>query len=253
MSVLLCQVAQIRAIVHDVTTTPLAAVLGANCRRIRKAAGLKQDELARAARQVGLKWTASKVRDFEAGRSAPTFATVIALTAALNSVITRTRLTAQPTQEGSEIAVQLDPVRLADLVSFDGDVTVTEDFAPAGDQLADLCSGGTWEQSSYALGRGYALGRAWDSAADRFAESGIDWTESVIDWHKVLGLAEERVAAGLGIGTEELCAQSLRLWNTTFTAQRDRLAGPDANAQRKGQVTRRLKAELEKALADGND
>jgi transcriptional regulator with XRE-family HTH domain len=221
---LLCQVAQIRAIVCVVTTTPIAAVLGANCRRIRTDAEVTQDELARAARQFGLKWTASKVRDFEAGRSGPTFATVLALAAALDNVTNG------------------EPVRLADLVSFDGGVTITEDFEPDGQALADYCSGGTWEHCA---------------AADRFLQlstgNTIDWRQSVIDWPKVLGLTEERVAAGLGISTDQLCDVSLRLWNTTFSAERDRIAGPDANAQRKGQVTRQLKAQLEKALTDGDD
>jgi hypothetical protein len=176
---------------------------------------------------------------------------VLALTTALNSVITRTRVTAQTTQHGNEIAVQLDdPVRLADLVSFDGDVTITEDFEPTGERLADFCSGGTWAPCNL------TLGPTGDSAMDRLwsqsAESGIDRIESVFDWPKVLGLTEERVAAGLGISTERLCAESLLLWNTTFSAERDRIAGPDANPQRKGQVTRRLKAELEKAIADGD-
>jgi transcriptional regulator with XRE-family HTH domain len=200
-----CQGVQIRAIVRIVTTTPIAAVLGANCRRIRTSAGVTQDELARAARQFGLKWTGSKVRDFESGRSAPTFATVLAVTAALNGV-------------------KLG-VRLTDLVSFDGEVTVTEGFAPSGETLADFCGGGVWAESGLPL------------------PIGPDWR----------GLTDERVAAGLGISQAQLYAESLRLWNTTFSDQRDRIAGPDANAQRKGQVTRALKAELEKALSNGDD
>ena len=226
------------------TATTVAAVLGSNCRRIRKDAGVTQDELAKAARQVGLKWTASKVRDFESGRSAPTFATVLALTAALDNV-TKVKIEAATTSTGNEIVVSLNPayhpVRLADLVSIDGEVTVTEDFELTGERLADFCSGGTWEQC------GVADRFMWSST-----ENGIDWTESVIDWPKVLGLTEERVAAGLGISTKLLSAESLRLWNTTFSNERDRIAGPDANPQRKGQVTRQLKAELKKALTDGN-
>jgi transcriptional regulator with XRE-family HTH domain len=214
-----------------VTTTPIATVLGINCKRLRTEAGITQDELAKAARRVGLRWTPSKVRDFEAGRSAPTFATVLALAAALDSVIT-TRMTAQATQTGVEIAVHVVPVRLVDLVRFNGDVTITEDFWPTGDRLADFCSGGTWEHT----------------------ESVVDSVfESVFDWSQMLGLTEERLAAGLGISTDRLGAEALRLWNTTFSAQRDRLAGPDANPQRKGRITRQLKAELEKVLTDGDD
>jgi hypothetical protein len=53
----------------------------------------------------------------------------------------------------------------------------------------------------------------------------------------MLGLTEERVAAGLGISTETLCDTSLRLWKTTFSAERDRIA---------------LKAQLAEALTDGD-
>jgi len=206
----------------DVTTSPLAAVLGTHCRRIRKHAGITQDDLAKVARQFGLKWTASKVRDFESGRSAPTFATVLALTAALNCV-----------RPG---------VRLADLVSFDGEVTITGDFEPTGDQLAEFCGGGTWENCSAA-----------EAFLQLSAGSVIDWSKVPgLQVPKVWGLTEERVAAGLGISTDQLCEVSLRLWDNTFSAQRDRIAGPDASAQRKGRVTRQLKGELERALADGN-
>lgn len=202
------------------TTTPIAEVLGANCRRLRTEAGITQDELARAARQVGLKWTASKVRDFESGRSAPTFATVLALTAALDS-LTNAR------------------VRLTDLVRSDGEVTITEDFQPEGNRLIDFCGGGTWERCS-------AADRFWSSTA-------LGDIEPVFDWPKIVGLTEERVAAGLGISTEQLCDVSLRLWNTTFSAERDRIAGPDANPQRKGQVTRQLKAQLMEEITDGDN
>lgn len=191
---------------------------------------MTQDELAQTARQFGLKWTASKVRDFESGRSAPTFATVLALTAALNGAITRVRLSAHTTQQGHEIAIQFNPVRLADLVSFAGQVTITEELELDGAQLADFCRGGTWEDG---------------------ADSGIDWVERSAK--RVLGLTEERVAAGLGVTPERVHTESLRLWNTTFSAQRDRLAGPDANRQRKGRITRQLKAQLQKAITDGDD
>jgi len=211
------------------TARTIAAVLGANCRRIRTSAGVTQDELARAARRVGLKWTASKVRDFESGRSAPTFSTVLALTAALdNATEVKVTYTAASTPTGNEIVIQMNPayhpVRLADLVSFDGEVTVTEDFEPCGDRLANFCDGGTWEHP-----------------------------KSAIDWPETLGLTEQRVAATLGISTERLGAESLRLWNTTFSKERDRRAGPDANRQKRGQVTRQLKAELQKAITDGDN
>jgi len=249
-----CQVAQICAIVRVVTSKPIAEVLGDNCRRIRTGAGVTQDELAKAARRVGLKWTASKVRDFESGRSAPTFATVLALTAALDNV-TKVKIEAASTPTGNEIAVSLNPayhpVRLSDLIGVDGEVTVTEDFQVASAQVADYCSGGSWSTAAApsVADPALELDRVWSEGAKIAA----DWTESVIDWPKVLGLTELRVAAALGITTEQLGAESLRLWDTMFSNERDRRAGPGANRQKRGHVTRQLKAELQKAITDGDD
>ena len=71
----------------DQPSAPLALTIGRNCKRIRSAAGVTQDGLARCARRVGLRWTASAVGDFEAGRSAPTFATVLAVLLALGMAL----------------------------------------------------------------------------------------------------------------------------------------------------------------------
>jgi hypothetical protein len=75
----------------------------------------------------------------------------------------------------------------------------------------------------------------------------------VIDWPKMLGLTEQRVAAELGVSPETLCDTSLRLWETTFSAKRDEIAGPDAKPQRKGWATRQLKAALQEELTDGKN
>lgn len=61
-----------------------------------------------------------------------------------------------------------------------------------------------------------------------------------------------RICKSLGIGRETGIKLMADLWGVPFTARRDALAGPDANAQRRGIVARGLKAELRKAI-DGND
>jgi hypothetical protein len=67
------------------------------------------------------------------------------------------------------------------------------------------------------------------------------------------GLTEDRIAQRLRVSRDRLAATSFRLWDgRTFGEERDRRAGPDANPQKRGRVTRELRAELEKALADGN-
>lgn len=64
----------------------LAVVIGANCRRIRRTAVpvVTQDTLAKHARNVGLRWTASKVGQFERGEYNPTLTTVLAASIALS-------------------------------------------------------------------------------------------------------------------------------------------------------------------------
>ena len=92
---------------------PLAAVIGLNCRRLR--GDVTRNELAKYARGVGLRWDTSKVRDFESGRSAPTFATVLAASLALSYAtggdVTVADLVATPL---GEVAVVLND-RLAPL------------------------------------------------------------------------------------------------------------------------------------------
>jgi transcriptional regulator with XRE-family HTH domain len=214
--------------VRVVETAPLAAVLGANCKKIRTAAGVTQDELARYARRFGLRWTASKVRDFEVGRTAPTFATALALAAALDSAV------GKPTGRIPADLMKPDReprVRLADLVMFDGFVTVTDEFDPRGQRVADYCAGQPWDLPGSQIGR-TATREKFDLARMRQAS----------------GLTEDRLAARLGISRDELAAMSLRLWRKPFSQERDRIAGPDANKQKRGQVSRALRAELEKAL-----
>lgn len=66
------------------------------------------------------------------------------------------------------------------------------------------------------------------------------------------GLAEDRLAKRLGIGPVELADVSYRLWRKTFSEERDRRAGPNANQQKRGRVSRELRTEL-KGLTDGNN
>jgi transcriptional regulator with XRE-family HTH domain len=62
-----------------------------------------------------------------------------------------------------------------------------------------------------------------------------------------------RMCRNIGVDRETGVAAMVRLWGRPFSAERDRRAGPDANAQRRGIVARKLKAELKKAIANGDD
>jgi hypothetical protein len=66
-------------------------------------------------------------------------------------------------------------------------------------------------------------------------------------------LTEDRLARRFGIERARLADISYLLWRSTFSEERDRRAGPDANQQKKGRISRELRAELEEALADGDN
>src|SRR5258705_3015605 len=75
----------VRVVAAQPDSQSLAVVIGDNCRRIRTTLGVTQNELARYAPDMGLRWTASKAGDFEAGRTSPTLATVLTVTLALQT------------------------------------------------------------------------------------------------------------------------------------------------------------------------
>jgi hypothetical protein len=62
--------------------------------------------------------------------------------------------------------------------------------------------------------------------------------------------ADERACRSIGVTRERGAAAMYKLWGHTFSDERDdrARAEPDANAQRKGQISRQLKAQLKKAI-----
>jgi hypothetical protein len=118
------------------------------------------------------------------------------------------------------------PLRLADLVGDEGSITLTDEVTVPASVISKACRGGRWETSMSEPGGVRGL----------LARS---------------GLAEDRLAKRLKIARERLAETCWRLWQRSFTEERDRRAGRDANAQRRGQVARILQAELERQL-DGD-
>jgi transcriptional regulator with XRE-family HTH domain len=212
----------------------LAWVVGANCRRIRTGIGITQDDLALYARDLGLRWTASKVGDFESGRYAPAFATVLVVLLALN-------LAAEdaPPDDGEATG----ELTLADLLVGNGLIALTDALDVPGDQLAGVCQGQAFQAPK--RHRGFVRG-TW-----RDAQTLVEPDAQEMEQRS--GLTEYRLAQRLGISPGFLAAKSFNLWGRTFSEERDRRAGPKANQQKRGRVSRELRAELEIALADGND
>lgn len=191
----------------------LTEVLAANCKRIRGELKLSQDQLAAWASGSGLRWNAGKVANFEAGRWTPTLADVLALGVALERALTfrQVAVPETPTDPGRTIT-------LADLLDAgDGPVTLKPGLVLTGSELTGI-------------GRGEAFPRPPRTLASPPPR-----------------VAEQRLARALGIEEERLAELSQQLWGTTFTAERDRRAGA-GNQQKKGQISRELRAELEKEI-----
>lgn len=234
---------------------PLAVVIGRNCQVIRSRLGVTQEQFVRYAREVGLRWTASKVGDFERGRRELTFGTALAVSLALS------KAHADAKERGIPVG---RPVTLAELVQFDGNIVLTPDGPdPLGAVVAGVCHGRPWpldltellgadevgvHQVHTSIG-GHALSRA---IVDGYLDPDVAAADLALTRQRS-GLTEDRLAQRLGISRDRLAAVSFRLWQSTFSEERDRRAGPDANQQKRGRVSRELRAELEEALGNGND
>lgn len=195
----------------------LAEVAGRNARALRQGASINLQDLARAMRPYGLEWSTGRVGDFESGRAAPNLATLLVVAAALGDVIGRS-------------------VTLVDLFNGKGDVAINDKLAIPLARLRTVLPGGVILPYSVPL-----------------ADATFEAVGSVNPelYRRVRGdfrEADERICKSLGIDPHVGAAAMSTLWKQTFVAERDSRAGPKANAQRRGQVSRKLKAELQEAL-----
>lgn len=219
-------------------TMPLSEVVGLNARAHRLRHDAKLEDVARAAREYGLRWTTGRVGDLESGRIPATLPTLLALAQALGDVTS-------------------ERVSLADLVHVDGWVEVNSDLTIRGEALSSALRGKPMNLLvTDVLGASEELGEIVSRSnaqldADN-ARLGSDADDLLLveiqEATKHFGVAEERLAKQLGLSEYLLTCVSLVLWGTTFSAERDRRAGAEANAQRRGQVTRTLKAEISEYL-----
>ncbi len=206
---------------------PLRNVIGENARRLRGDA--TADDVAKAARRYGLNWGTGRISDLEHGRVSPTLPTLAALALALGDV-------------------RDARVTLGELIASDQNIALTTALNLTSDQLRRFLAGG--DMFEFALA----------SPRDWIAELRDQWPARL---HEVpagalmrllgdFGEPEERLARDLGLNRERLAAEMAALWRRSYHAERDRRAGVDANAQKKGRVARALKAELRTVL-DGDD
>ena len=88
----------------------MAEVIGRRREALRLDAKVTLEQMARVAQRYGLPWTSGRVGDFEAGRTAPSLPTLVAVTAALGEAIGR-------------------PVSLAELVTGEGQVHINNNLS----------------------------------------------------------------------------------------------------------------------------
>lgn len=193
----------------------------------------------------------------EAGRVNPTMPTVLGLADALGEVT------------GGAI-------RLADLVATDDFVELTGGLAVSAGALARALEGApvrfegddrapwagvetTQQHEVHETLTDRARANGWPGVAEAKADLRITTDAelvAVFDAADGAALADKRAAKafslsfGRKIEMVELMAAALRLWGHSLADERERLAAlePDANNQRRGQISRDLRAQLSAAL-----
>lgn len=141
---------------------------------------------------------------------------------------------------------------LADLVGGDGSVTVTDKLHVRAAELEAVCRGEPFRAVYPQFWRSPLHAVIDDVNAMR--RRPIEQAEAArATLLQRSGLTEDRLARRLGIDRGRLAGVSFLLWGSTFSEERDRRAGPGANQQKRGRVSRELREELEEALSDGND
>ncbi len=218
----------------------LATVIGSNARRLRKNAEVTLDEVSLAARRYGLSWSESRVADFEAGRVAPDLRTLVPFCLALVDA-------GCVGATWDKLLISLPPIRINDsLLMWDDTLKkLLSGRIVKVKRLHDAESGGDDDPNLLTPDEWLIVQRF--QTDDPFA---------AIRVHRSAGATEERVAKSLGIPGMLVAAATASLWGSTFSQERDRRAGKGANAQKRGQITRQMRAELQaaiKAATHGDD
>jgi hypothetical protein len=135
-------------------------------------------------------------------------------------------------------------VKLADLVKGTGVVALNDDLSVAAAELADICSGDAPTLNNNVIfRRGAHQPDGREGVWQVLQRSGLP-EDRLLRWLRDRGLVIDRI---------RLAEVSFALWQSTFSDERDRRAGPGARPQKKGRISRELRVELEKALGDGDD
>lgn len=194
-------------------------VIGLNLRRIRGENGWTQDMVASACRRVGLRGTATRVAQIEAGDFAPTIPNLVRLAAALDSLSGRS-------------------VAIPDLLRSPWPIQLSDNPAEtiSADDLSALLAGRP------AAAAGPKLLAVPDTPRK---------PPSPLPPQASFGRADERVARQLGLRKREMQELTLAVWGRGLQAERDDRAAALARRGRRVAlrlVTAQLRGELEAEL-----
>ena len=189
-------------------------MIGKNAHQLRTTAGLTLDQVSIAARMRGLNWSESRVADFESGRVAPNLATLIAVCLALADA-------------GCADAT------FPKLLASESPIQINDSPLLSRQQVVRLLSSIPLDIEPH----------EWVLAQQLHLR--MPMTVTVIN---ASGATEERTWKALGLSPAELADWSTALWNRTFSQERDRRDGGGANSQKRGQITRQMRAELQAAI-----
>jgi hypothetical protein len=196
---------------------------------------------------VALRWSESRVADFEAGRVAPTLTTLAALCLALTDL-------------------KCPDATLPDLITNPRPVEINESLALMSQDLRNVLAGKPVRKPVTLDPREGGADSSFSLITDSSVLHGSRVREEHIRYRyggdiprstywavrRASGATEERMRKRLGISSLAFHTTSAALWKRSFSEERDRRAGPGANAQKRGQVSRQLMAELQKAINDGD-
>jgi len=200
-------------------------VVGENVRRIREAAGARQDDVSTAARGVGLSWSRSKIAALERGDKALDLAEIVLLAEALGMIA------GQPVSIAADLLAGNGAVRLSPVTRIPREALRRSLSEP----VELFVIPGDAERKRGPLGIFPDAARAQTMA----------------------GEAEERAGRTLGLSKIEVAYLAVDLWGRTLGEERDGRVGDDvplsSRAAKRGRVTRQLVQELRARLAEVDD
>jgi hypothetical protein len=197
-----------------------------------------QAELARNAKAWGLPWTTGTVANVESGRAAPSLANIYLLVLALEDMLDR-RVHPVELFEGSgvvKVAGREHELRLIRTLLSDRPIDRPKPDTSAVNAWMDHVEK-TWPK--------------WLQKVPykRFHDTKAAMTEADLRIGKSLALVGED---GL-VDEDRTAAVMAAKWGHPLSVERDRHAPPEANAQVRGRISRQLKEDLRKALADAGE